>query len=377
MHGSWRAWALAGLVGSGLVGPAQSARAEAAGPELIFSSPRTGSMQLYALGSAEPLVRQLTQGAGDSDSAVWSPDGQRIAFVSTRTGTPQVFVMNADGTGQRRISGDSDINRNPVWSADGASLAYGSARTGGHGIYRYDFATGAEARLSQHEDGPADLAWSPDGARIAFTASVGNRESAVFLLDVKSGKVSPISRLGAGSDLQPLWSPDGRHLLYVKSAGRSGVNLILADADGTNARALTQGVRTSGSPVWAPDSRRIAFASNMLSGERMDVFVLDIGGGPHVNVSAHPHEDYDPAWAPDGRSVYFVSFRSGVSQLYRASLEGDVQRVSRSAQYEGRPLPRPAAARALAQEPAAHPGVQQQPPDRSTYAAAARPWRKE
>ena len=58
-------------------------------------------------------MAQLTNGKGDHNWPVWSPDGERIGYMYT-TGFEdidhQVWVMNADGTEQRFLGQYGRIN---------------------------------------------------------------------------------------------------------------------------------------------------------------------------------------------------------------------------------------------------------------------------
>lgn len=312
-----------------------------AAADMLVVSPHSGAMQIYRLADDGAKAAALTQGPGDNANAVWSPDGSRIAFISTRDRSPQVYVMNADGSSQRRLSGPSDSNSNPAWSPDGRSVAYTSARNAQHGIYRADAKSGLEVRLTATSVEANTLAWSPDGDTIAFVSASGARESNVFGLDLRSGAVRNLSQSKGSGDHSPNWSPDGQWLVYVVSAGRKGINLHLMKADGSEKRALTTTVLSNSMPTWSPDGKSLAYVSNVDGGERGDIFVMDLASGSSRNLTRHPHEDFEPAWAPDAKSIVFTSFRSGVSQVYRTTLDGKVEPVSRSGQYESTPLPQP------------------------------------
>lgn len=320
------------------------ANAAAQADDLLFSSTASGSMQLHALAEGAKSARALTAAPGDNDNAVWSADGRRIAFVSTRDGRPQVYVMNADGSEQQRVSGPGDFGQSPAWSADSRSLAYTSHREGKHGLYTQVLGSGQERLVLTAVGGVSSLVWSPNGEKLAFATSTGVRKGNVLIAELRTGATVPLALEDGASNFRPVWSPDGSRLAYIASAGRKGINIYTCKPDGSDAKAVTKTIYTSAAPVWSPDGKSIAFTSNLEAGDRSEIFVANVATGAVRNLTQHEHEDIEPAWAADSRSIYFVSFRSGTSQLYRVALDGATQRVSLDAHYESTPLPRPGTA---------------------------------
>jgi dipeptidyl aminopeptidase/acylaminoacyl peptidase len=67
---------------------------------------------------------------------------------------------------------------------------------------------------------------------------------------------------------------------------------------------------------------RLAFTVSTLDREanrrRTDIWTVDArNAGAPVRLTADPASDTSPVWSPDGRSIYFLSSRSGSSQVWR------------------------------------------------------------
>ena len=99
--------------------------------------------------------------------------------------------------------------------------------------------------------------FSPDGETILYANGL---ENGTDIYAVPSAGNEPPRRVtvSRGFDaVSPAFSPDGRRIVYVSNKA-GGLALYVADADGTNAEALTPfnyGDRTQRTdPSWSPDA---------------------------------------------------------------------------------------------------------------------------
>jgi dipeptidyl aminopeptidase/acylaminoacyl peptidase len=89
----------------------------------------------------------------------------------------------------------------------------------------------------------------------------------------------------------------------------------------------------------SPQGDRIAFSVRTTDFEanrgRTDIWTVSAAGGDAAPLTTDPAGDFNPRWAPDGKSLYFLSTRSGSSQVWRVPVPGnDKQAV----QVTGLPL---------------------------------------
>ncbi|WP_066834172.1 S41 family peptidase [Rufibacter ruber] len=141
------------------------------------------------------------------------------------------------------------------------------------------------------------------------------------------------SSVGAMAQTQtPLWlntpaiSPDGQTIVFSYQG-----DLYKVAAAGGNATPLTMHEGYEFNPVWSPDGKQIAFASDRYG--NFDVFVMPAQGGEGKRLTFHSASDVPSDFTPDGKSVIFSSsrvdaaanalFPSGAfPELYTVSLGG-------------------------------------------------------
>lgn len=79
-------------------------------------------------------------------------------------------------------------------------------------------------------------------------------------------------------------------------------------------------------PVASPDGKWIAYTlrtTDMAANRgRTDIWLQAVAGGPARRLTTHEANDTSPAWSADGAWIYFLSTRSGQSQVWRMSPSG-------------------------------------------------------
>jgi Tol biopolymer transport system component len=256
-------------------------------------------------------VRLTGVGHRDRESA-WSPDGQRLVFtrdlheVAPETGGSDnfsdIFVADADGRHVRDLTHPwATYDDHASWSRDGKQIVFVDYSHGsGLTIMRAD---GTRKR----EFGDSSLfyaspSFSPDGKLLLYGLSVDGRPgqfSSVYVMPVGGGP----QRLLVAHAGEPSWSPDGSRIAFIQQFG-DFLQVFVANADGTDAHAVTSGEGDASRPRWSPDGRLIAYtraAPPPARGRppaRFDVHVIGAdGSNDHVAIT-NALGSYDPAWRP-------------------------------------------------------------------------------
>src|SRR5438067_12792540 len=88
------------------------------------------------------------------------------------------------------------------------------------------------------------------------------------------------------------------------------------------------GMERVGSPAVSPDGTRVVYTvrtTDMAKNRgHTDLYMVDLRA-PHpapVRLTNHSASSSDPEWSPSGDAVYFLSARSGSSQIWRLPLSG-------------------------------------------------------
>ncbi len=109
----------------------------------------------------------------------------------------------------------------------------------------------------------------------------------------------------------PAISPSGQWVAYtVREANWDENNyhteIWLADVKSGELRQLTSHAKkSSSSPAWAPDSSKLAFASDR--DDKRQVYLIDPRGGEARKLTSVEEGIGSFAWAPDGKSIAFTS----------------------------------------------------------------------
>jgi Tol biopolymer transport system component len=148
--------------------------------------------------------------------------------------------------------------------------------------------------------------WSLDGTRVAYWSAADPREPAsLWVADPSgSGAVKVTGDRAFYVDGPVVWAPDGKRIAFATRTG----DLRVMNDDGTNLRRIGEPAMQFSIPTWSPDGLWIA--ARVMSGDAMTyrgyVIHPDGTGGTHMTAPVFIGEDHTGfEWSPDGRSVIY------------------------------------------------------------------------
>jgi hypothetical protein len=120
-------------------------------------------------------------------------------------------------------------------------------------------------------------------------------------------------------------------LIVAMQTVPAGTRLALVSSDGRTITPITAGDMDEQwtEPRWSPDGQRIA-AIRWTRGGTSELVVVDTAGGIAQTIVRERAVVASPSWSWDGRAIYFTSDRTGITNIYRATLGAEpvVERVS-------------------------------------------------
>jgi len=232
------------------------------GEEMVFISVVAGKEQLFRRRLDGSKIMQLTHDEADHEDPAWSPGGKHIAFVSMHDDIEQIFLMNTDGSGVEALTPLEVKTIHPNWHPDGKSLAYCT-----------------DDDLKPPKKNPAEI----------------------YSIDITSKKITKL--IEGGVNTYPAWSPDGKRIAFRRMLGENNSEVFIANADGGDARNLTNDPAFDGWPSWSPDGTKIAFASNRRGS--YEIYVMNPDGTDVRKLAHNEGRGTAPQWTRDGKNIFF------------------------------------------------------------------------
>ncbi len=296
-------------------------------------------------------IRQLTT-QGENAEAYWAFDGSELVYQSTPTpgeGCDQIYHLPLEGGGPRLISTGLGRTTCSYFYPDGHRILYSSThhhdeacpappdRSRGYvwpiydsyDIFVYDQRTGELEQLTDTPGYDAEATVSPTGDRIVFT-SIRSGDLDLFSMNLDGSDIVQLTT-GLGYDGGAFFSPDGSKIVwrahYPKTEEEradylslleqglirpGALDIYVADADGSNARRLTDNGAANFAPYWHPSGEKVIFSSNLGSpgGREFDLYLIDLNGEGLERVTYTPGFDGFPVFSPDGTMLAFGSNRN-------------------------------------------------------------------
>lgn len=209
---------------------------------------------IFVANKSGKIKKQLTNAEGYDAEATISPKGDKIVFTSDRSGDLELWTMDIDGKNQKQITSGLGYDGGAFFSPDGKSLVFRASRpTTEEEIKEY------KDYLAQHLVAPTTMEiytckvdgtdlkqvthlgkanwapfYSPDGKKIIFSSNHYSKKGYDFQLFMINEDGTGLEQITNESMFNafPMFSPDGKKIIFSSNRNNHGTrdtNLFIAD----------------------------------------------------------------------------------------------------------------------------------------------------
>ncbi len=200
------------------------------------------------------ITDQLTTNIGYDAEATVSPKGDKIVFTSTRSGDLELWTMNIDGSDKKQITNELGYDGGAFFSPDGTKLIFRSSRPKTDAeVKKYKdlladglvepvdmelYICDADGSNLKQLTNLGNANWSPffhpSGNKILFSS---NHEAVrgfpfnLYLIDLDGKNLERVTH-GETFDAFPVFSNDGKYLAFSSNRNNGGgrdTNLFIAE----------------------------------------------------------------------------------------------------------------------------------------------------
>ena len=301
-----------------------------------------------------------------AEEGSYSPDGTKLAYVPVfhwqaawkryRGGqTKPIWIVNLDDSKVQPLPRENSNDFSPMWVGD--SIYFLSDRNGPVTLFEYRNKTGKVEQLIENHGldfksasaGPGGIVYeqfggihiysfathkatavnitiaadfpevrphfrkleakdllnarlSPSGARAVFEA-----HGEIVTVPAEKGDFRNLTRSPAVEDRAPAWSTDGKSIAWFSDEGGEYA-LHIRDQNGlgdVKKINLDDPKTFYYSPVWSPDSKKLAFTDKWAN-----LWIVDVAAGTKTKVDANSYdgsqEDMNPVWSPDSKWLAYT-----------------------------------------------------------------------
>ncbi len=281
---------------------------------------QTLHVSIYDLETGE--LEQVTDWEGPDKFPMWYED--RIYFVSDREVRENIFVYETETGNVRQVTFHDTYD--VKWPSLGPdAIVY---EWGGY-LYLLDLETEEYERVSIQVPGDHTLTRSryvdvgnninsmdiaPDGKRVVFNAR-GN----TFTVPAQDGNTRNLSGETGMHERWSRWSPDGKWIAYLSDiTGEYELYIRPQDGRGEPVQLTHDSETFYFTPVWSPDSKKLAFGD-----KKLNLYYVDIESEEVHKVDESDHwEIRQYAWSPDSEWIaYTKPEHNNMSSIFLYSLE--------------------------------------------------------
>lgn len=200
------------------------------------------------------IVNQLTSEEGYDAEATVSPNGDRIIFTSTRSGDLELYTMNLDGSNVVQLTDELGYDGGAFFSPDGSKIIWRASRPQtDEEIAEYKglldqglvqptrmelYVANADGSDKKKITSLGNANWAPfftpDGQKILFSSNHASKRGFpfnLFMINLDGTGLEQVT-FDETFDSFPMFSPDGKYLVWASNrynGGNRDTNLFVAE----------------------------------------------------------------------------------------------------------------------------------------------------
>ena len=296
------------------------------GNVMVFQSERQADnpfYQIYTLDFETGDIERISPGHGKTTCAWIHPDGNRVLFASTHhdpeARAKQKAELEFRESGKtKRYSWDYDPN---------------------YELYSFDRTTKEYQKLSDVRGYDAEGSYSPDGKLIAFASNRNGFAPSASYKQAKEFKRDPSIAMEIyianadgsnakqltnvhGYDGGPFFSPDGTRICWRRFAPNGlTAEIMTMNLDGSDQKQITRMNAMSWAPFYHPSGEYLIFTTNKHGFGNFELYLVAANGkSPPIRVTGTDGFDGLASFTPDGKMLTWTSTRNArkQSQIYLA-----------------------------------------------------------
>ena len=328
-------------------------------PGNTFEYAQDSNAGVFAIERFDLNTREVTTVVGGYGGAARpqpAPDGKSIAFIRRNRDKTELWVKDIASGQERMLTDTLDLDMQETWAVygvypmmdwtpDSAEIVYWAGgklnRIAGDGgtprviPFRIDDTrTVADAPHPVIPVAPDSFqtkmvkfaAMDPGGSRVLFE-SMGK----IWVKNGAAGTPQRLTRQDDALELWPAFSRDGKRLAWVSWTDGDLGKIMVANANGSNARALSLPAKHYAKPQFSPDGKTLVFEKReggyLLSpdyGENAGIYQVALSGGTPQLVS---RGNTDPQFGAGNDRIFMLGTEKGKLQLLSTDLNGEAKRV--------------------------------------------------
>lgn len=167
------------------------------GKHIVFTSTRSGDLELYTMDTDGNNVKQITNELGYDGGAFFSPDGKKLVFRASRPTTEaeikeykdllsqdlvmptnmEIYTCNVDGSDMKKITSLGAANWAPFFSPNGKKIIFSSNHVSkgyNFNLWMCNLEGGDLEQITYDKVFAAFPVFSPDGKKIVFSSNRNN-----------------------------------------------------------------------------------------------------------------------------------------------------------------------------------------------------------